>query len=414
MSSTKSRFKVAIIAPTCFYYQAALFRQLAAHPKIDLIVYFCSDEGLVARDVREMYKVDERWGGNEGLLEGYQFKFLRNYAPQPSYLKWPFGLVNIGILKELALSRPDVVILMSWMNPTWWMAQAACLLFNIPFLYMTDANVQIERFRSKRKRRLKRLILGKVLFRLCAGFLCAGRANRHFYRLYRVPDKKLFNFAYSWGYDPLFKISGELKPQRTRIRGELGIPEQSLVILYCGRLSREKNLFNLVEAYHQVDDERKSLIFVGDGELRQSLQNRVDELGASSVYFFGFQNRDQIARYYAISDVLVLPSIRETWGIVVNEAMCFGLPVIVSHQVGAGMDLVIDGQNGYTVDPDEDSLFRSLKQISELSEEEVSLMGLRSLDIMMEWANRDLADSLVRIIESVRDQKSGKTAGDSA
>ena len=78
------------------------------------------------------------------------------------------------------------------------------------------------------------------------------------------------------------------------------------------------------------------------------------------------------------------------------------------------MDLVINGQNGYTVDPDEDSLFRSLKQISELSEEEVSLMGLRSLDIMMEWANRDLADSLVRTIESVRDQKSGKTAGDSA
>ena len=59
MSSSKSRFKVAIIAPTCFYYQAALFRELAANPRIDLTVYFCSDEGLSARDVREMYKVDE-------------------------------------------------------------------------------------------------------------------------------------------------------------------------------------------------------------------------------------------------------------------------------------------------------------------------------------------------------------------
>ena len=190
MSSTKSRYKVAIVAPTCFYYQAALFRELTAHPKIDPTVYFCSHEGLSARDVQEMYKVDAQWGGDDELLEGYQFKFLRNYAPQPSYLKWPFGLINFGILKEIILGRPDAVILMSWMNPTWWMALWACTLFRIPFLYMTDANVQIERYRSKRKRRIKQLVLGNTLFKLCSGFLCAGRANRHLYRLYGVPRKE--------------------------------------------------------------------------------------------------------------------------------------------------------------------------------------------------------------------------------
>ena len=197
MSSTKSRFKVAIVAPTCFYYQAALFRELAAHPRLDLTVYFCSDEGLTARDVLEMYKVHQRWGEDNEMLGGYQCKFLRNYAPQPSYLKWPFGLINFGILKEIVSNRPDAVILMSWMNPTWWMALAACVLLRIPFLYMTDANVEIERYRSKWKRRIKQLALGKTLFKLCSGFLCAGRANRHLYRLYGVPDRKLFSFAYS-------------------------------------------------------------------------------------------------------------------------------------------------------------------------------------------------------------------------
>ena len=78
MNSTKSQFKVAIIAPTCFYYQAALFRELSAHPRIDLTVYFCSDEGLSAQDVMEMYKVDEGWGLSDELLEGYESKFLRN------------------------------------------------------------------------------------------------------------------------------------------------------------------------------------------------------------------------------------------------------------------------------------------------------------------------------------------------
>ena len=128
MNSTKSRYKVAIVAPTCFYYQAALFRQLAANPRLDLIVHFCSDEGMFARDVMEMYKVNEDWGLGEELLEGYDSKFLRNFAPHPSYLKWPFGLINIGIIKEIILSRPDVVVLMSWMNPTWWMALAVCAL----------------------------------------------------------------------------------------------------------------------------------------------------------------------------------------------------------------------------------------------------------------------------------------------
>ena len=402
MNSTKLRYKVAIVAPTCFYYQAGLFRQLAAGAKLDLMGYFCSAEGIIARDVLEMYKVNEDWGVGEELLKGYQSRFLKNFAPHPSYLKWPLGLINIGIIKEIILSRPDVVVLMSWMNPTWWMALAVCAFFRIPFFYMTDANVHIEPLRSKWKRRLKRMVLGRLLFKLSSGFLCAGTANNHFYRMYGVPENKLFPFAYSWGYDSLSKISAELKPQRDDLRSEFGISEKSIVILYCGRLSTEKNLFHLVESYHQLDHDNKSLIFVGDGDLRQSLQNHVDQLGAESVHVFGFQNRNQIAKFYAISDVLVLPSVRETWGIVVNEAMCFGLPVIVSRQVGAGIDLVVDGVNGYSVETDGESLVGRMSQFCKLSQEERSQMGIRSVDTINKWSTRDLAESLFQYIDSVK------------
>ena len=402
MSSSKTRIKLAIIAPTCFYYQAALFRELAAHPRIDLTVYFCSEEGIKAWDVLEMYKVDKQWGVAEELLEGYRFKFLKNYSPYPSYLKWPFGLINVGIMKEIILGRPDLVILMSWMNPTWWMALAACVFRGIPFFYMTDANVQIEPLRSKWKRRIKALFLGRLLFRLSAGFLCAGTANKQLYQLYGVPDYKLFPFAYSWGYDSLFKISADLKSRRSQIRADLGLPEDSLVVLYCGRLSREKNLFHLVEAYHRLEHPRKSLVLVGDGELKQALQDRVEELKVDSVHFFGFQDRNQVSKFYATSDLLVLPSARETWGIVVNEAMCFGLPVVVSHQVGAGIDLVVDGHNGYSVATwDVDALFQSIKQLADLSEEDRLLMGTRAADMMREWSQRSLADSLVQSVDAV-------------
>ena len=188
-----------------------------------------------------------------------------------------------------------------------------------------------------------------------------------------------------------------------------GIPEKSLVILYCGRLSEEKNLYNLVRAYHQIDDERKSLIFVGDGRLRQSLQDYVDELGAESVYFFGFKNRTEIPKFYAMSDVLVLPSVRETWGIVVNEAMCFGLPVIVSNQVGAGIDLVADGENGYRVNTDVASLAFSIEQFARQTEHEIALMRQKSVDKIKSWSHRNLGDSLVPGIEIVKTQRNANT-----
>ena len=221
-------YKVVIVAPTCFYYQAELFRTLAAHPSIDLRVLFCSKEGLDSTDVVAMYQSNAKWGVEEELLEGYRYTFMRNYSPMHSYLKPLLGLINIGIWNELRKDRPDLVVLMSWMNPTWWLAVLACRCFGIPFVYMTDANVHAELQRPKLKKWVKGLVLGKILFPLTAGFLCAGTANRDLYRLYGVNEAKLFPFAYSWGYHKLIEAQGRYHLDGQRIRAELGIPPESL------------------------------------------------------------------------------------------------------------------------------------------------------------------------------------------
>lgn len=267
MSQTKAPYKLAIVAPTCFYYHVSLFRQLAAHPAIDLTVYFCSDEALRARDVHEMYQVDEDWGDESELLAGYHHKFLPNISPRPSYLIWPYGLMNVSIWKEIRDSRPDLVVLMSWMNATWWVAIAACLIFNVPFLCMTDANVQAELVGPAWKKWIKRLFLERCIFKLATGFLCAGSANRLLYKFYGVPDEKLVPFAYSWGYDPLLRAWDDLKERRAEMRAQQGIDDDSFVILYCGRLSSEKRVLDLLEAYRLLNYKRKTLALVGDGEL---------------------------------------------------------------------------------------------------------------------------------------------------
>jgi glycosyltransferase involved in cell wall biosynthesis len=405
---TGRKYKVSVVSPTPFFYQVALYRDLAAHSRIDLTVYFCSDEGLSGRDVVKQFNTVGQWGGEEDILTGYTYKFLRNYSPYPSYLNWPIGLINLGIWGELRRSRPDALILMSWMNPTWWLAALACARYRIPLLYLTDANIQREQLSPWWKSWPKRLLLGAGLFKFTSGFLCAGEANKQLYRHYGVPDSKLVDFAYSWGYESLLKAARELAHQRDLLRSQLGIAKDGRVILYCGRFSPEKGLYVLLEAFRQLELPGKALIFVGDGKLRGALEAYTAKHNLDSVQFLGFKDRREIPEYYAAADVLVLPSFSETAGLVINEAMCFRLPVIVSDQVGSGMDLVKNGYNGFIFPVgDSSALAGSIKQLFDLPERERQKMGARSLDLMTKWTQRDLAASLLLYLDLLYLRKDG-------
>lgn len=404
-----------IISPTCFFYQTALYQELAANPRIDLMVEFCSDEGWNGGDISRKFNTEGTWTREQDLLNGYNHKFLRNYSPKPSYLSWPFGLINFGIWNEIRRTRPDVVIMMSWMNPTWWIAILACLFSKIPFMYMTDTNVQSEVTKTRAKAWFKRLFIGRILFRLTFGFLYVGEANRKMYQFYEVPDNKLVDFAFTWGYERFFKRATELAPQKQQIREEIGISNDSHVILYSGRLSKEKSPEVLLQAFHETVLPNKVLIFLGDGKLRKSLEDYVAEHEVDSVHFVGFKNREEISTYYGIADVLVVPSASEATGAVINEAMCFSMPIIVSDQVGFGMDLARDDYNGYCFHAgDTNALADRIKRIFELPLEEQLEMGARSYNLMSKWSQRDLAGSLADYLDTYLPSKSaqpGKSTG---
>lgn len=394
--------KIAIIAPTCFYYQAPLFRTLAADDRIDLSVYFCTEEGSSGSDARSVYGSNESWASEEELLEGYRSKFLTNHIPQGSYLKSLVGLANLGIWDELNRNRPDAVVVMSWMNPTWWLTYLACWKFDVPMLLMTDANVQAEQLKSFWKWGLKRFFLGKLLFPTTAGFLCAGTSNRELYAEFGVPESKLFPFAYSWGYSTLIDNSERLRKQKLELRKEYGLPEDAIIVLYCGRFSEEKGTVELISAYKTVPSTKKALVLVGDGRLRSRMEGLMDENDRSSVYFMGFHNRDKIGEFYAMADILVLPSRTETWGMVVNEGLCFSLPVVVSDQVGAGTDLVVDGKNGIVFPTgDIKELSKGISKLVELPNEERERMGEESWRLITEWLNRDLPAVFVEYFDSI-------------
>lgn len=396
------KYKLMIIAPTCFYYQAPLFRVLSTNDRLDLTVYFCTDEGLSGQDVKIGYRTNETWAPSDEILSGYKHKFLRNFSPKGSYLKSLIGLANFGIWGEIKRKRPDAIVVTSWMNPTWWLVYFACLRFNIPMLFMTDANFYAEKPKGSWKRLIKHIFLGNLVFPYTSGFLYSGTANRLLYEDYGVLSEKLFPFAYSWGYDRFLDESSHVSITKREVRKQYMVPQDAIAILYCGRLSSEKGIMELIEAYRNVSHSKKSLIIVGDGPLRGRLEEFVVRHKIESIHFMGFKRRDEIGQFYTMADFFVLPSQKETWGMVVNEALSYGLPIIASDQVGAAVDLVASGENGYIFPSgDVTELANQISKMINLTDKDRQKMGNDSENKIRRWNDRDLSGLMAEYLDII-------------
>ncbi len=188
------------------------------------------------------------------------------------------------------------------------------------------------------------------------------------------------------------------------LRARLGLPDR--YFLFVGRFAPEKNVLRMLEAYamyRQAAGWRAwGLVLVGAGPQETELRARAQEL--NDVVFAGFQQADAVSAYYGLASCLVLPSISETWGLVVNEAMAAGLPVLLSHRCGCVPELVRPGLNGYIYDPlDTDDMARLMGVMSSRAVD-VNKMGEESTRIVAlytpaTWANT-FADCVDRTLVS--------------
>jgi glycosyltransferase involved in cell wall biosynthesis/peptidoglycan/xylan/chitin deacetylase (PgdA/CDA1 family) len=399
-----SKYKIAIIAPVPFYYHIPFYKKLSESPEIDLTVYYCSDETVRGEDIKKMYSSKGNIVDKSDLMEGYKYKFLRNYSFSPSFMNWPFGLVNFGIFSELKKEKFDAVVLQSWTNFTWWLAFLTSLIFRIPILFMTDSNILSEPHKSFWKLRIKKILLGSFLFKNSAGFLTSGKANEDFYKYYGVPNDKMNRIPFSWGYEDILSKAEKLESQRDNIRKKFGINKNDFVILYIGRLSKEKMPLIILDAFKRINCENKKLFIVGDGPMRAEFERYSEKLGINNITMMGFQPHEKIFDFFVSADLLVLPSLHETWGIVVNEAMCFGLPVVVSDRVGAAVDLVRDGYNGYVFPVGNVEKFsEAIERIINLPKQERKILSRRSCEIINKWVeNFSSVNKIINIFKKIK------------
>lgn len=336
-----SNLRLAALTSHPIQYQAPLFREIAGRDGIDLTVYFCSRRG-VEPETDEGFGEEIVW--DVPLLEGYDYEFLSDWSPVGGASS--FFRFNPGILDKLRHDEHDVLWVHGYESLTNIASILAANRFDVPVVFRGEVMPETVEHPAKR------FLVGKLFERVDA-FASIGTPNRRVYRSFGISDNRIFHAPYSVDNE-FFQQQREKLPPISQLREEENLPTDRPVILFVGKILKRKRPGLLLDAFvGATEPGEATLLYVGDGELRNNLEQKSIEYGRSQdVVFAGFVNQSNIPSYYELSDVFVLPSVRENWGLVINEAMNFGLPIVTTEAVGANEDLV-DEQNGAVVTADE-------------------------------------------------------------
>lgn len=383
------KVRLAYLVTHPVQYQAPLLRRLAREPDIDLTVFFCSDFSVRRFADQGFGRVIE-W--DVPLLEGYKYEFLSAVGSTDRVSFWqPF---NYGLASRLKEGRFDVLWVHSYARWFHWIAMVSARRLGMKVLIRDEAT-PISAHRSLLRRMAKQVFF-RGLKTMCDGFLAIGALNRDYYRRHGVEEKRIFLVPYAVDNGFFQAEAAASAATREELRSSLGLVPGRPVILYASKMIERKRPADLLEAYARLSPDGRSepypyLLFIGDGDMRALLEKRASELGWNSIKFLGFKNQTELPRYYDLCDVFVLPSVREPWGLVVNEVMNAGRAIIASDQVGCAPDLVKDGENGYIFKAgDVDNLVKCLNKV--LSDDGLrARMGEESLRRISEWSfERDI------------------------
>lgn len=237
-----------------------------------------------------------------------------------------------------------------------------------------------------------------------AGFV-GGRISRDYLIDLGMPADRIWQVYDVVDNEYFASAAASVRKQPTRWLEKLGLPAG--YFLYVGRYSSEKNLLRLLAAYraHRQSDAfaGRSLVLVGDGPQRAELERFIADAGlGTNVFLKPFAQLGDLPAYYALADGFILPSTIEAWGLVVNEAMACGLPVLVSKVCGCLPELVVEGDNGFCFEPaDTASLAALMGRLTSLDDASRQRMGERSREIVARFTPRIWADNLATCIRTI-------------
>jgi glycosyltransferase involved in cell wall biosynthesis len=354
--------RVVIITEIIAPYRIPVFNALAQHNGIDLHVIFLSENDPTQR----------QW-----LV--YKDEICFSYQVLPSWRR-RMGrhslLLNWGAEASLRRAAPDFIVCGGYNYVASWQSMHWARRNRVPFSLWAESTTRDFRGGHALIEFLKmRFVRG------CDAFVVPGKSAVEYLRKYGVPEEMIFTAPNAVDTDFFAQRAEAIRRDASMHRQALRLPDR--FFLFAGRLVAEKGTFDLLKAYQALAPSVRNemgLVFVGDGAARSELQQRAAAIDRGLIQFAGFVQRESLPAYYALADALVFPTHTDTWGLVVNEAMACGLPVISSDAAGCVADLVESGWNGRVV---------SAGDVGQLSSAMGELAGDAELRLLMGRRSRE-------------------------
>lgn len=361
---SKSKYRVLVLGSYPAPYRIAVFRGLAE--EYDLDIFF---------DTNKNEDRNKDWFGTSGDIA---FDVLNS---EESNKKFKHALKNIKKYKFVVSYDPLTTPALK--------AEIACRMKGVPYFVNCDGAI--------RKKHLVKDMIKRFIFKGACACFASGEQGVEYFSSYGVKKERIFkhNFTSLSDHDILSEIVSE--KEKAELRDELCIPD-GLVVLSIGQFIPRKGFDILVKAWKEIGD-KATLLLIGGGYEEQSYLEYISEHNIKGISIIGFKNKETIFKYYKASDIFVLPTREDIWGLVINEAMANGLPVITTDNCVAGLELIDNDINGYIVKTESvEELGAKLSHLLD-NEELRTKMAINNLDKISSWTIESVVKSHLEVIK---------------
>ena len=363
--------KILFLTTYAAPYRVVFFDELAKNAEVTVLF---SD-----RKENQTHRSQSWFVEGEGRFRGVQLE-KRVYSRNGKHL-------CIDVLDWL--KQPwDEIVLCGYSCPTVMLSMLYLRLRRIPFWMEVDGG--LIRQDSGLKLAFKKLLVGSA-----SGWISSGKATTEYLVHYGARRDRVREYPFSSLHEQDILSAVPTAREKVEIRRELGL-EEGKMILSIGQFIHRKGFDVLLKAAAKLPSDVK--IHIVGGEPTQEYLDMCRDLGLSNICFDGFMKKDTLIRYYQAADLFVLPTREDIWGLVINEAMAYGLSVITTDRCVAGLDLVEDGVNGYLVPVDDaDALAR---RINDAFAGDLAQMGRISLEKIRPYTIENMAKVHMEIFEA--------------
>jgi glycosyltransferase involved in cell wall biosynthesis len=387
------RYRVLYVCGHPVQYMSPLLRRMAGHPRLDVQTAYCRLRGAEAGHDPE-FGATIQW--DVPLLDGYSWLEVPNKGTGSEGF---WGLFNPGLWRLIRSGNFDAVFCPTgYIRASFWIAYFASKLSRSAFIFGTDATSLQPRSASPWKAPLKRLFW-PFLYRLASQVVAPSSGTRDLFLSLNIPEERITIVPFVVDND--WWSAQAAKVDRAAVRAAWGATAKTSVILFCAKLQPWKRPSDLLQAFAQVKLPNALLLFAGDGAQRGELEKLTQHLNLSGrVRFLGFTNQSQLPSLYAGADLLVLPSDYEPFGLVVNEAMLCGCPVVASDRVGAARDLIAPVDPSFIYPCGDLAALCQLLQRLLADPAQLHRFGAAASERMNSWSPREYVAATLQVLDA--------------